>query len=369
GGGRLDITGLSLEGPLSDPAAWVWTSAGTFDNIAIQHADLPGALSISEGTFRATPKQLAVDKTTLEMLDSSLTVEGSMASPGRTPLDVEVRGTGSVGAQMVAWLKREMDVPDRFTPRAPVHVTDAHLRWKEGGDVALQGDLVIAAGPRLTVDLVRGPHALEVKQATITDGGHTARLALELGKGQALFSFSGILDQATLDRMFEVPPLTGVPLEAGLIEGDLEVGTFVEPPLRFHARGKLAGRDFRVPVAGESVHIESFNLEGDHSRVDVRSADFRWRDRRVTLQGRVEGDPRALHVDLDVSADRIAGDELRELLERGKEVTASDGAGERVLPSVEGLIRVKAGEVTFDRFASRPLQAAISLTPQGVSAG
>ena len=366
--GRLDITALSLEGPLSDPGTWVWTGAGTFANITVQHSDLPGVLNISGGTFRATPKQLAIDKTTLAMLDSSLTVDGSMESPGKSPLDVEVRGTGSVGAQMVAWLKRELDVPDRFTPRAPVQVTDAHLRWKEGGDVALQGDLVIAAGPRLTVDLVRGHHALEVKQATITAGGHTARLALELGKGQALFSFSGILDQATLDRMFEVPPLTGVPIEAGLIEGDLEVGTSVEPPLRFHARGKLAGRDFRVPVAGESVHVESFDLEGDHSRVDVRSADFRWRDRRVTLQGRVEGDPSALHVDLDVSADRIVGDELRELLERGKELAASDGPKDRVLPTVEGLIRLKAGVVTFDRFASRPLQTAISLTPQKVSA-
>ena len=366
--GRLDITALSLEGPLRDPAAWVWTGAGTLDNIAIQHADLPGALSISGGTFRATPKQLAVDKATLGMLDSSLTIDGSMESPGKASLDVEVRGTGSVGAQMVAWLKREMDVPDRFAPRAPVQVTDARLRWKEGGDVALQGDLTIAAGPRVTVDLVRGAHALEVKQATITDGGHTAHLALELGKGKSLFSFSGILEQATLDRIFEVPPLTGIPIEAGLIEGDLEMSTFVDPPVRFHARGKLAGRDFRIPVAGESVHIESFDLEGDHSQIAVRSADFRWRDRRATLQGRVEGEPSALHVDLDLSTDRIVGNELRELLERGKELAASDGAKERVLPSVEGLIRVRAGVVTFDRFASRPLQVAISLAPQGVSA-
>src|SRR5262249_56704356 len=80
--GRLDITALSLEGPLSDPAAWVWTGAGTFDNIVIQHADLPGALSISEGTFRATPKQLAGDKTTLGMLGSSLRIECAVASTG-----------------------------------------------------------------------------------------------------------------------------------------------------------------------------------------------------------------------------------------------------------------------------------------------
>src|SRR5215467_3097007 len=366
--GRLDITALSLEGPPSDPAAWAWTGAGTSANITVQHSDLPGVLNISGGTFRTTPKQLTVAKRTLEMPNTSWTVHAPTENTGRTPLDMDARDTASVGAKMLAWLKREMDVPDRFAPRAPVQVTDAHLRWKEGGDVALQGDLVIAAGPRLTVDLVRGHHALEVKQATITDGGHTARLALELGKGQSLFSFSGILDQATLDKMFEVPPLTGVPLEAGLIEGNLEVGTFVDPPLRFHARGKLAGRDFRVPVAGESVHIESFALEGDHSGVDVRSADFLWRDRRVTLQGRVEGDPSALHVDLDVSADRIVGDELPELLERGKELATSSRAGDRVLPSVEGLVRLKAGVVTFDRFAARPLQVAISLTPQRVSA-
>ena len=365
--GRLDVTALSLEGPLSDPAAWTWSGSGGFAGIAVRHADLPGLLKIDGGTFQATPKQLAVDKTTLELLDASVKVDGSMEHPGKAPLDVEVRGTGTVGAEMLAWLKREVDVPDRFAPRAPVEIADARVRWEEGGDVALQGSLVIAGGPRLAVDVVRGPHALAMKQVTITDGGHTARVALELGTGKSLFSFSGVLDQATLDRMFEIPPLTGVPIEAGLIEGDLEVIAFAKSPVRVHAQGRLSGRDFRVPVAGESVHIESFDIAGDQSRIDVRSADFRWRDRHVTVQGRVEGDVQALRVDMAVSADRIVGEDLRDLLERGKERAASDGSTDRALPSVEGVIRVKADEVSFDRFTARPLQATIGLTPQGVN--
>jgi len=365
--GRLDVTALSFEGPLSDPAAWSWSGAGALHNIVIRHADLPGVLNVSGGTFKATPKELAVSGTSLELLDASMTVDGVMAHPGTAPLDVEASGTGSVGAQMIAWLKREIDMPERFTPRAPVRISDGRLRSKGGDDISFQGDLVVGGGPQLAVDLVRGPHAVEVRQATITDGAHTARVAVELGKGKAQFSFSGILDQATLDRMFEAPPLADVPIEAGLIEGDLEVSAFVEAPVRLHARGRLVGRDFRVPVAGESVHVESFAVEGDQSRVDVRSMDLRWRDRHVTAQGRVEGDQSALRVDLDVWADRIVGDELRDLLERGTERAASDGATEKVLPSVEGVIRVKADEFTFDRFTWKPLQAQISLAPRGVT--
>src|SRR5262249_48312004 len=99
----------------------------------------------------------------------------------------------------------------------------------------------------------------------------------------------------------------------------------------------------------------------------VRSMDLRWRDRHVTAQGRVEGNPSALRVDMDVWADRIVGDELRELVGRGKERAASDGATEKVLPSVEGVIRVKADEFTFDRFTWKPLQAEISIAPRGVT--
>jgi len=364
--GRLDVTALSLEGPLNDPAEWSWTSAGRLVDLAIRHGDLPGLLKVPQGTFRATPTQLVVAMTSLELLDASLIVDGSMESSGRAPLDVKASGTGSVGAQMLAWATRELDVPDRFTPRAPVQITGARLRWNDG-DVALQGDFVIAAGPQLTLDLVHGPHVQEIKQATITDSGHTARVALELGNGKSRFSFAGNLDQATLDRMFEIPPLAGVPIEAGHIEGDLEVSAFAEAPVRFHARGRLAGRDFRIPVAGESVHIESFDVEGDQNRVDVRSADLRWRDRHVTWQGRVEGDPRALRVDMNVSANRIVGDELHELLERGEQYAASDRATGKVLPSVEGLIRVKADEVAFAGFTWSPLQATISLAPSRVS--
>jgi len=81
----------------------------------------------------------------------------------------------------------------------------------------------------------------------------------------------------------------------------------------------------------------------------------------------VEGDPSALHLDMNVSTNRIVGEELRELIERGEMRAASDAATGKVLPSVEGLIRVKADELTFAGFTWSPLRAAISLASPRVS--
>jgi hypothetical protein len=51
---RLDLTSLSLKGPLNDPNKWDFSGAGTLGKIALKHAKLPAVMSLSGGTFDAT---------------------------------------------------------------------------------------------------------------------------------------------------------------------------------------------------------------------------------------------------------------------------------------------------------------------------
>ena len=86
-------------------------------------------------------------------------------------------------------------------------------------------------------------------------------MTLNLKKDNFAFSFNGTLEQETLNRIFQVPPLEG-----SLIQGDIEVNAFFEAPLRFNARGRLAGRGLRVPLKDESAVVEFFFLEADSRR-------------------------------------------------------------------------------------------------------
>jgi hypothetical protein len=168
------------------------------------------------------------------------------------------------------------------------------------------------------------------------------------------------LEQATLNRIFQTPPLEG-----SLIQGDIQVSAFFnEAPLRFTARGRLAGRELRVPLKDETVIVEFFFLEADPNGVNVRSANLRWRDSRLSLMGKVLAAAKALRFDMDISADRIVWEEISEVIEGDR------GNSERnpriPLPPLEGTVRLKADHFTIAGFSANPLQATASLSQDGI---
>jgi len=359
--GRLDLTSLSLKGPLDDPNKWDFSGAGTLGKIALKHAKLPAVMNLSGGTFNATPARLAVANAKVNLLDAALTVEGSVESPYQAPPSLEAAAAGSIGAEMTNWLARQIEMPKQFMPRSPLQVTKSRLLWKKGNDVALTGDLTVAGGPRVSFDLVQGPQTLTAKEILIVDGERRARMTLALKKDTVAFSFNGALEQATFNRIFQVPPIEG-----SLIQGDIEVSAFDETPLRFTARGRLAGRELRVPLKDEAAIVEFFFLEADPNAVNVRSANLRWRNSRLSLMGKVLASAKALRFDMDVSADQVVWEEISEIIEREGDRKSNNGLLEIALPPLEGTVRLKADHFTFAGFSSNPLQATASFSPQGI---
>jgi hypothetical protein len=359
--GRLDLTSLSLKGPLDDPNKWDFSGAGTLGKIALKHAKLPAVMNLSGGTFNATPARLSVANAKVNLLDASLTVDGSVESPYQAPPSLEATAAGSIGAEMTGWLARQIEMPKQFMPRSPLQVIKSRLLWKKGSDVALTGDLTVADGPRVSFDLVQGPQTLTAKEILIVDGERRARMTLALKKDTVAFSFNGALEQATFNRIFQVPPIEG-----SLIQGDIEVSAFDEIPLRFTARGRLAGRELRVPLKDETAIVEFFFLEADPDAVNVRSANLRWRNSRLSLMGKVLASAKALRFDMDVSADQVVWEEISEIIEHEGDRKSNNGLLEIALPPLEGTVRLKADHFTFAGFSSNPLQATASFSPQGI---
>jgi AsmA-like C-terminal region len=360
--GRLDLASLSLKGPLDDPSLWDFTSAGTLGKIAVKHAKLPGVMNLSGGKFSATPAKLTVSNTKVNLLDAALTVDGSLETQERAPQNLEVAATGSLGAEMTGWLSRQIELPKRLMLRSPLQLTKGRLLWKKDSDVAFTGDLTVAGGPRLSLDLVRAAQTVQVKELVVADRAQHARMTLNLKRDNLAFSFNGSLEQQTLNQIFQVPPLEG-----SLIQGDIEVSAFLEAPIRFTARGRLAGRELRVPLKDESAIVEFFFLEADQAGVNVRSADLRWRNSRLSVMGTLLAETKALRLDMDISADRVVLEEFNELATRG-----SNGGGDNegisgiALPPLEGTVRLKADDFIFSRFSLSPFQAMASLSPNSI---
>src|SRR5262249_21431922 len=168
--------------PWHEPRRRNFNSTGTLGKIAVKHAKLPGVMNLSGGKFSATPAKFTVSNAKVNLQDASLTVDGSLESPDKAPLSLDATGSGAIGAQMTEWISRQIDWPEQLMLRSPLQVTHGHVVWKSDGDVLLQGNLTIAGGPRLSLDLLRGPKTMEVKELVIADDTQRARMTLDLEK-------------------------------------------------------------------------------------------------------------------------------------------------------------------------------------------
>jgi AsmA-like C-terminal region len=360
--GRLDLTSLSLKGPLNEPNRWDFAAAGTFGKIAVKHAKLPAEMNLSGGTFNSTPARLTVANAKVNLLDASLTVDGSVESPYQAPPSLEAAAAGSIGAEMIDWLRERLEWPRQFMPRSPLQVSKSRVSWKKDGEVVLGGDLRVADGPALFFDLVRTPDTLEAKEILVTDGARRARMTAALKKDNVAFSFNGALGQETLNRIFQAPPLEG-----SLIQGDIQVNAFGEAPLHFTAQGRLAGRELRVPWKDDTAIVDFFYLEAEPNGLNVRSANVRWRDSRFSFMGKVRAAAKALQFDMDISADRVVWDEISEVIDSEGDRANNQRSSGISLPPLEGTVRLKADSFTFAGFSSNPLHATASLSPHGIS--
>ena len=360
--GRLDVSTLSLKGPLDQPDRWDFSSTGNVDGIIVKHAKLPGLMNLSTGRFSATPAKLTVSNARIRLLDASVNVGGVLESLDKAPLTLDATVTGTVGAQMTGWLSRQIELPKLLMLRPPLQVTKSRVLWKEGGDVAFQGNLTVAGGPRLSLDVVRGPQTVEAKEIIITDGGQSARMTFDLDRDKFALSFKGALEQKTLNRIFQVPPLQG-----SVIEGDIEASGFFKEPFRFTAHGRLAGKELWLPLRNERAIVEFFFLEAGPEGVNVRSANIQWRNSRLSFMGKLLAEAKALRLDMNVSADRVEWGELSDLVDRESKGGNNQGILGISLPPLEGTVRLKADNFTLAGFSSSPFQAVASLSQKAVN--
>ena len=123
-----------------------------------------------------------------------------------------------------------------------------------------------------------------------------------------------------------------------------------------------------MPLKDQLAVVEFFFLEADQDGVNIRSADVRWRNSRLSLMGTLLAETNVLRLDMDISADRLVWEEISAMVE-GKGNGKRDGAISGIaLPPLDGTVRLKADDFTFARFSWTPFQATASLSPNGIRA-
>jgi hypothetical protein len=254
-------------------------------------------------------------------------------------------------------------LPQEVKLRSPLKIAPGNFIWREGGNISFRGQVTVAGGPLLSLNAVKSPQTLALKNLTIDDGERRARIALQFAKHDIDLTFSGELTQETIDKIF-----ASFPLQESSLSGDIQISASLVRPVRISARGQITGTNLWIPLGPETARLGKFSIEASGDTILIRTADLRWSKSRLTASGTVAGAGEILRVDLDVGSDQLDWDELQRMFGRNGKPPRQKKGGAWTVPEVEGTIRLKTDRFMFKGVDVSPLETTAVLSPSRVRA-
>ena len=361
--GRIELENIALTGAYDDPARWNFATTGAFDQVEIQHFDFPGGLVVSRGKFDANERRILLSDAAAAISDAALSGAGRFEYPKGEPVRFEISGRATVGEQMTPQLSRYIELPKDVRLRSPLQIVTERLAWAAGGDISFLGQLDVAGGTLLSVDAVKRPQELAIKNLTVDDDDRRARMTFQLAQDHLDLSFNGEVTQQTFDKLF-----TSFPMKVGSLQGDIKVSAALADPVGIFAAGQLSGSNLSVPLGADKALLENFTIQARGDNAQVRSADLRLGSSRLLVEGNIGAGKEALRLDLDVAADRLSLETLDGLFGAGDQRRNETVRVGLSLPRAQGTIRLKADSFAIDRFTFSPLQIHTAISSSSIRA-
>ncbi len=361
--GTLNLSELNLKGPLFKPENWEFQGAGDVPSLLLNTTLFPAPVKVKSGKFKLNHETLSLADTHIETNDASFMMSCIIDRylEGLHAADAAFRG--EIGPDATEWLSKAIHLPSQLSLRSPLSVAEAHLVWERDVKTSLKSDITVRKGPDVSIDILHTPVGIALNTLTVQDEESRASMSLNLQEKEVGFSFDGNLNQSTLDKIFVREIVSG-----RWIKGSFRSRVLKDAPTRSTFQGKLEGEgiilpwDFKVPFM-----INTFSLDADRNNIKVESAELTVADNHISLKGDITSSEKNFIIDMDLSADRIDWDEIKDSLASEDKEKDSDDKYLWDAP-VRGTVRLNTENFTFDRFTWSPVQADISLDREGIRA-
>jgi hypothetical protein len=353
--GGVELTAATLSGPLLAPARWRFQATGRLLAVAAGAELLGAPLEVATGRFQAQNGRLQILNAALSHQDARLTAAASLVGFPGPVSELDLTLDGVLQAVSAARLLERLGAPAGVGVRTPLKVADAQVKWRATGAVGFSGNLSVADGPGVDLEIRQDEQKQRFQQVSIRDGEKLARLSLELSQGVARIDFDGYLERATLDRL-----IISDKLPSGWLRGAFSARIPLAASVEASASGRLAGENIVIPgpLTGPLI-IHAIALEGQGERLQVDAADLAWKGQRFQLQGNLSRREGRLVADLEAAADRIDGDQLL------PPAASRPPAGEaRPWPKLAGRLGVRVAALTLGGRTWQPVRAEVRFDDQ-----
>ncbi len=361
--GTLNLDSVRFQGPLLKPQAWSLAAKGAAEDALIQCAGFPYPITAKRGKLEATQDKLTLNGFETNFQDAALTVSGTLGNlfKGVSSVDLAMRGT--IGPQANETISGLFQLPPQFRAISPLSVSNSHLVWEKGGVLSMSMDMFPPDGPKVSIDVQGLEDGVEIKHLSVKDDESDAFITLKLRKKAFKLGFFGVLSNKSLDRL-----LVKNELLTGWIKGTFQAYVRRNQPMTSTARGELQAAGFVYSYRLQNpARIESAYIQARGSKIRVKSADITWQDSKLSLKGGVTFSPSGFKFDMDLAADTLDYEKLKQLQKNADDAKSSAQEPGRKDLKLRGMLRVKADRFTFGKMTWNPVEANVYFGDEGTN--
>lgn len=365
--GVVHFDWIDFRGPVGEHSKWVFKAGGMVDNLTVNTEILPHPITLKTGKFDIARDVIGLKDVSATLADSTMLVTGKVNGFFENLHSLDLFISGHFGPQGNRDIATIAALPLSMRAIANLTVNSSHLVWEKDTRTAFTGELNLASGPRVKIDLVRTPKEIENCELAIKDPDSDATIGVKTGENRIEVQFSGLLSNKTADKLLaENTQFTGP------IRGDFKADLFLETPKKSTAQGQLTISGFQLPIKLRvPARIETATLEADGNRINVKSAMVSWNGSRLSFGGGIEMTESAYVVDMNAFADsldleKIIGEKREEAAQGASEVSADSPEQKKMKTwdaPVHGTIRVRSESLSYGRLRWNPVGADVVISP------
>ncbi len=353
--GVLKLSSIRLDGPFLEPKNYQFQMAGNVQNIAVESSLLPGPLELTKGNFNASAETMTMTDIQTRILDALLTVSGTLKDYSSRFSGVDMTFRGKIGPDAAGWVEDTLNLSPHLRFKPPISVSTAHLTWNNLQQTDFSGDLSVKKGQKISLNLSVNPEQLAINNLVIQDEMSDASVKLVQKNRTIDVSFTGNLQQTTLDRILEKNELL-----KGQMKGDFNAHVPLDHPLNSKFQGELKAKNLifsRKTIP--SLFINDLSLTAKKNILQVESARLKWTDMLFDLKGKVNLSAAVPKVTMKLYSNTIYLDQLKRVLDENINRTDHQTAEKSWTSPVRGTLTVIAENLTYGGFTWHPFEADI----------
>jgi len=360
--GLLAINSFRFFGPPADRSKWVFNASGSVEDVVFQNKLLNGPLTLKTGAFEMDGDQIALTEINAVVADSSLSISGKITGYLDHPKKVDLQLSGQLGPEGNKIAASLAGFPHSLRAVSNLNLHNARLTWETGPKTAFNGEMLLSAGPSITISLVETPKELSIENLIIKDEDSDATISMRSGQNQLEIKFSGTLSNKTADLL-----LVDNKLLTGPIKGKFSTHLYLDSPEKSSAKGVVSISGFQPPVNFPvPARIENATIEADGNKLNVKSAIISWNGSRLSLIGSVAVAGDSYVVDMNAFADSL---DLESILKsRACHPKHMDNKSPKKAweSPVKGTIRLRSEHLSYGKISWDPANADVVLSPESI---